>query len=282
MSFPKLMAKIVGTAILAEEDTRSVWESYVQEPDIRKRDFRVLTAACGGGGGNQIPDTPAGVLFNSLLYQNGHVDALRMVLSMSGSIADVEPPGRWLVVDFGAGPGTGFLAVAALFRHSYGMPVSLSYVHIEPLKAMGWLALELFDGCDDIKEGLFHRVQDLSAVTAAMHRVWLDGCDHVLFVFSYVLCQPGVTEATVASFARLMRSISRVAGAMGCHVVMTDANLSRTRYPSLKHRLAGEAMLALPDPMVCSHAVTYLNIDGSVRDRRPATDNLLYAFGRLK
>lgn len=41
MSFPKLMAKIVGTAILADQGMRAVWENYIQEPNVYKRDFNI-------------------------------------------------------------------------------------------------------------------------------------------------------------------------------------------------------------------------------------------------
>ncbi len=143
------------------------------------------------------------------------------------------------------------------------------------------LAWALFNGCDDINNGSFYSVQNLRTVTKTMHGEWLDGCKHVLFVFSYVLCQQNVNDAALTSFADTIASVHQLAQGRDCHLVMTDANRPQSRYLDLKRRLE-LCGVRMPERMACNHSITYLNIDGSVRGRRcPPGDNLLYAIGRL-
>ena len=146
MSFDMLMARVVGARILGDDTLKRPWDEFRNIGDTN-----VLSSQCGNA--QAIPDTEQAALYYCLTYQKSHYDAVAAAIQR-GVDAKTSLLGRWLVVDFGAGPGTALLAWASHVKGVTNAALETSYVHIDNLQCMFNVCERYFREDDNIKCGI--------------------------------------------------------------------------------------------------------------------------------
>ena len=275
MSFDKLMASVVGKRILSDATLRKPWDEFSQT-----RVNSALSSQCNGAQG--MPDTEQAALYYCLTYQKSHYDALAAVMA-AGIDATTPLLGRWLVVDFGAGPGTALLAWASYVRNGTNAALKATYVHVDNLKCMFHVCNDYFQEDSNIAAGsTMWSEPDLTNGNDIDS--WARDCDHIIFMFSYVLCQLSVTSATVEAFAKTIVDTCAALTGKPAYLLMVDTNLSRTRWPELLNHLGTSTLnvsrtVSIP-PL--SIPTIYLDPHGTERDRRQNDGRMIYEVIRLQ
>ncbi len=268
------MAEVVGKRLLEDDALNTGWKAYELNGSTEH-----LAAICGKA--ENIPDTELAVLYYSLLYQKSHYDAILVALKKASGVIPATC-GRWLVADFGAGPGTALLAFAQFVVSQSGPPLDVTYVHVDSSESMRSVAKQYFHADPQVADGS-DWLQVPSLTDATNVEAWVKGVDQALFTFSYVLCQPSVTSSTIGVFASAVARTCVELGNRSAYILNVEPNLpNRTKWPELMKRLAPLGVTVRPVSQTLDLTVVYLNPDGTIRDRRSTSGKTIYAAAKLK
>jgi len=232
------MAEVVGKRLLEDDALNAGWKAYKLNGNTEH-----LAAVCGKA--ENIPDTEIAALYYSLVYQKSHYDAILAALKKAPGVIPATC-GRWLVADFGAGPGTALLAFAQFMASQSGPPLDVTYVHVDSSKSMRSVAKRYFDADPQVAVGSdWHPVPSLTDATDV--GAWVKGVDQALFTFSYVLCQQSVTSSTIGVFASAVARTCVELRDRPAYILNVEPNLPiRTRWPELMICLARQGVTVSP------------------------------------